>query len=195
MLHDPWLDRWLPQLCQDAGPRPVLEIGCGTGDDTCTLVAAGLSVVAFDLSAVSVAAARLRAPQARLSCQDVRDPFPLGTGEAGAVVASLSLHYFAWAETVALMQRIHQTLAPGGLLLCRLNSTEDRHFGAVGHPVIEPNFYQVKGQPKRFFDRASVDTLFSNGWQVISQAHHTTRKYLHTKALWEVIARPALPTP
>ena len=189
MLHDPWLDRWLPLLKASAGQRPVLEIGCGQGADTAALVQAGLDVVAFDISAASVAATRLRVPQARVHCQDVRDPFPLAAGEAGAVVASLSLHYFAWDETVMLVQRVRQLLDQGGLFLCRLNSTEDKHFGASGHPEIAPNFYRVDDQPKRFFDAQSVAALFASGWAVQSMEHQTTRKYLQAKALWEVIAR------
>lgn len=190
MLHDPWLERWLATLRQSAAGRPVLEIGCGTGADTATLVGAGLPVVAFDLSAAAVAATRLRVPQATVRCQDVRDPFPLAEGEAGAVVASLTLHYFPWAETVDLLQRIRRTLAPGGLLLCRLNSTEDRHFGAQGHPMIEANYYLVDGQPKRFFDEDGIDRLFAGGWHVLSRQHQTTNKYVRAKALWEVVARP-----
>lgn len=191
MLHDPWLTPWLSPLRQSVGSRPVLEIGCGTGADTVTLVQAGLAVTAFDLSAASAAATRLRVPQARVLCQDVRDPFPLGDGEAGAVIASLSLHYFPWLQTLELVQRVVRTLAPNGFFLCRLNSTEDKHFGAEGHPEIEPNYCLVDGQPKRFFDEKSVDLLFAEGWNVLSKTHQTTNKYVRTKALWEVVAQRA----
>jgi SAM-dependent methyltransferase len=122
-------------------------------------------------------------------CQDVRAPFPLGAGEAGAVIASLSLHYFPWAETLDLVRRIRDTLPPGGLFLCRLNSVEDKHFGASGHPAIEANYYLVDGQPKRFFDERATAELFANGWQLLAMEHQTTRKYVRQKALWEVVAR------
>jgi SAM-dependent methyltransferase len=186
MPHDDWLDPWLPELTARAAGGPVLEIGCGSGDDTATLAAAGLTVVAFDLSPEAVAAARARVPQARIGCQDVRDPFPLAPGSAGAVVASLSLHYFPWDETVALARRVHAVLRPGGLLLCRLNSTEDTHFGAQGHPRIDDNFYLVNGEPKRFFDAAAIDRLFADGWQRLSTRHAVTGKYGLPKSLWEV---------
>jgi SAM-dependent methyltransferase len=186
MPHDDWLDPWLPELTARAAGAPVLEIGCGSGDDTATLAAAGLAVVAFDLSPEAVATARARVPQAAVSCQDVRDPFPLAPGSAGAVVASLSLHYFPWDETVGLARRIHAVLRPGGLLLCRLNSTEDTHFGAQGHPRIDDDFYLVNGEPKRFFDAAAIDRLFADGWQRLSTRHAVTGKYGLPKSLWEV---------
>ena len=117
----------------------------------------------------------------------MRDAFPDGVQGTGVVVASLSLHYFAWAETLVLFDRVRRTLAPGGLLVCRLNSTEDIHFGAAGHPEIERHFYLVDGAPKRFFDRAAIDTLFASGWQVLSVQHMHTGKYIQQKALWEVV--------
>jgi SAM-dependent methyltransferase len=183
---DAWLVPWLAELTARAAGMPVMEIGCGSGDDTAALTAAGLSVVAFDLSPEAVAAARARVPQATIVCQDIRDPFPLGPGTAGAVVASLSLHYFAWEETTKIAARIHTVLRPGGLLLCRVNSTEDTHFGARGHPPIEADFYDVNGQAKRFFDAAALDRLFATGWQRLSARQAVTGKYGLPKSLWEV---------
>ena len=72
-------------------------------------------------------------------------------------------------------------------MLCRLNSTEDHHFGASGHQEIEPSFYLVDGEPKRFFDEASVNLLFATGWHCLSLEHFVTRKYIQSKALWEVV--------
>lgn len=187
MFPDPWLDRWLPLVVERAGTGPVFEIGCGHGDDTAVLAGAGLGVVAFDLSPAAVAAARLRVPSATIDCRDVRDAFPDAVRNVGVVVASLSLHYFPWAETVALVQRIRSVLRPGGVLLCRLNSTEDRNFGATGNPEIEQNYFLVDGQPKRFFDRDAVCSLFVDGWVRLSLEHFMTRKYVRKKALWEAV--------
>ena len=187
MATDNWLERWLPLVLARAADRPVLEVGCGHGDDTATLAHAGLRVVAFDLSAADVDAARMRVPSAVIECRDVRDPFPVQANQLGVVVASLSLHYFGWAETVALAQRIHDVLRPGGVLLCRLNSSEDRNFGASGHPQVEPGYFLVDGKPKRFFDEAAVRTLFATGWRILSLEHLTTLKYVKPKALWEVV--------
>jgi SAM-dependent methyltransferase len=165
----------------------VLEIGCGHGDDTATLAGAGLQVLAFDLSRVAVGIARARVPSATIECRDLRDPFPGEAHELGVVVASLSLHYFVWAETIALAERIRTVLRPGGVLLCRLNSTEDKNFGAHGRHEIEPNYFMVDGSPKRFFDESSVRSLFAAGWHVLAIEHFTTRKYVKAKSLWEVV--------
>lgn len=187
MQTDPWLKRWLPLISKHAEGSPVLEIGCGTGADTLTLVNAGLEVVAFDLEASAIDQARQLVPAATFFAQDVHEPFPPEVRETSVVIASLSLHYFAWDDTLALFQKVRQTLKPGGLLVCRLNSTQDIHFGAVGYPEIEPNYYLVEGAPKRFFDRASVNAVFATGWQVLSVQNLFTDKYMKPKALWEIL--------
>jgi len=107
------------------------------------------------------------------------------------VVASLSLHYFPWPETVALAARIRDVLVEKGLLLCRLNSTNDHHFGASGHPRIEPDYYLVDGEPKRFFGRAAVAALFANGWQTLQAEERTVDRYEKPKVLWEVVLERA----
>ncbi|MDP2818278.1 MAG: class I SAM-dependent methyltransferase [Polaromonas sp.] len=187
MFSDPWLKRWLPLAVTHAGEGPVLEIGCGHGDDTAVLAGAGLRVTAFDLSRAAVAVAKARVPSATVTRRDIRDPFPLEAQQAGLVVASLSLHYFSWEETQSIVQRVREVLRPGGLLLCRLNSTEDHHFGASGHQEIEPNFYLVNGEPKRFFDETAIELLLATGWRRLSLEHFVTRKYIKSKALWEVV--------
>jgi SAM-dependent methyltransferase len=182
---DPWLARWLPLIGERSGILPILEIGCGGGRDTEVLAGAGHRVVAIDLSADAIARARARVPQAVFHCQDLRAPFPVEA--AGVVVASLSLHYFPWSETEALVGRIRNLLRPAGLLLCRLNSTNDHNFGASGHPQIEENFYLVDGAPKRFFDRAAVDRLFASGWRMLGAEERIIDRYERPKSAWEVV--------
>lgn len=192
---DDWLDPWLRLVALRAAGQPVLELGCGSGRDTAVLASAGHLVVALDLSPDKIAAARSRAPSAELHCQDIRAPFPASAAQARVVVASLCLHYFGWRETVDLFTRIHDLLAAAGLLLCRLNSTNDLHYGAAGYPEIEKDYYLVDGRPKRFFDRTAVEALFGEGWQTLSMEEQTIHRYVHPKVVWEIVAegsaRPA----
>lgn len=185
MNSDPWLTRWLSLIAQRADAAPILEIGCGGGDDTCVLVESGLQVVGFDKSAAYVAQAKAHVPQAIIECRDVREPFPLQV--TGVVIASLSLHYFSWQETVAIVARIRDVLHPGGVLVCRLNSTDDHHWGASGHPAIEPDYYRVGDECKRFFDEAAIRRLFADGWRYVSLEHYVTQKYPLPKAVWEIV--------
>lgn len=191
MSDDPWLERWIPALRDACAGSPLLEIGCGSGHDTRTLVRYGLKVVAFDLSPEEVSRAQGAAPEASITVQSVLEPFPLEGSGIGAVVASLSLHYFTWQETISLVSRIHGTLRPGGLLLARLNSTEDTNYGAIGHPEIEPGLFLVHGQAKRFFSQADVTAIFGQGWKMRSLEHQVTNKYSFPKSLWELCVASA----
>lgn len=188
MSADPWLDRWLPLVRARAGSTPVLELGCGPGLDTRTLTDAGLAVVAIDKSPDAVAEARIRAPAATISVGDLLHDLPSVRSGFNVALASLSLHYFGWRETVDLFGRVRAVLSRDGLLIGRLNSTDDHHFGASGHPPIEPRYYRVDGEPKRFFDRADIETLMRDGWTVLALEHRVTDKYVKPKALWELVA-------
>jgi SAM-dependent methyltransferase len=186
LAGDPWLARWLLLLAERAGGRPVLELGCGGGRDTATLAEAGHRVIGVELSPAAAKRARDRVPSAEIHCRDIRAPFPI-TGPAGVVLASLSLHYFGWAETCDLVDRVRDALTPEGVLLCRLNSTNDHHFGASGHPEIEKNFYEVDGAPKRFFDRDAIDRLFARGWRALAIGEMVIDRYDHPKSVWEAV--------
>jgi SAM-dependent methyltransferase len=183
--RDDWLARWLPLIGERSAGLPILELGCGGGRDSEVLVAAGHKVVGIDLSAKAVKNARTRVPTADFHCQDIRAPWPVA--RAGVVVASLALHYFPWPETEALVARIHETLTPSSVLLCRLNSTNDHHFGASGHLRISNDYYTVDGEPKRFFDRTTVDRLFARGWRVLHNEEEVIARYDHPKSVWEMI--------
>lgn len=187
MLADPWLNRWLPLLRERAGSGLVLEIGCGHGDDTATLAEAGLKVHAFDLSDVAVGITKARVPSAVVECRDIREPLPEQAHDLGAVVASLSLHYFSWAETQNIVQRIHSALRPPASCCAASTRREITTSAPSGYPEIEPNFFLVNGERKRFFDEASIDSLFSEGWNRLSLEHFVTSKYVKAKALWEVV--------
>lgn len=187
--RDPWLDRWLALIAERAAGLPILELGCGAGRDSVVLAGAEHRVVGIDLAPEAIERSAKRVPSGSFHCQDIRDPFPVT--HAGVVVASLSLHYFPWRETEVLVGRIRQVLTPSGVLLCRLNSTNDHHFGASGHTAIGENFYRVDGQPKRFFDRAGVERLFAQGWRALGLEERVIDRYEHPKSVWQAVLERA----
>ena len=90
----------------------VLELGCGTGQVTARLLAAGADVVAVDALAAMLAAARRRAPGATFLEGDATDT-DVGAG-FDRVVLSFILHNFATEERVRLLRRAAAVVAPGG---------------------------------------------------------------------------------
>lgn len=193
MDKDPWLERWLPQLRKVAH---VLELGCDTGRDTAWLAGHGFSVVATDISTEALAACATAAPSAERLHHDLRDPLPFADSSFGAVIASLCLHYFDWATTVAAVSEIRRCLEPSGLLLCRVNSERDYLHGAGQGEEIEPGFYRQHGHyadTKRFFSAVDLDRLFE-GWREVSRKELTIERYVKPKVAWELaLVKPGDP--
>ena len=192
-MTDAWLDRWsgliAAQAISCASPR-ILELGCGEGRDTAWLAQQGhAGLIAVDISSESLAQCAQRVPYATTLLHDLRHPLPFADGSIDIVVASLSLHYFAWDKTLEIVAGIHRCLKENGLLLCRLNSTRDVHHGAVGHPEIAPHYYLVNGEPKRFFNEEDVRALFAHGWEMLALKEMLIDRYEMPKAVWESVLR------
>lgn len=186
--EDAWLERWWNLLEPDRD-APILDLGCGAGEDTRSLTRWGFRVVAADFSDKALEATRKRAPRAETKNVDLTRGLPFHDYLFQAIVASLSLHYFPWPETVKILEEVRRCLAPDGYLLARLNSTRDDHYAPADKKEIEPNFYLVDGYPKRLFDRQGVDALFATGWRVLNVEERTTNRYGTRKILWEIVAR------
>lgn len=178
-----------------ASGKPVLELGCDTGQDTRWLLDRGFSVVATDLSFEALQEARQSAAGALYVRHDLRTPLPFAPASFGAVVASLCLHYFDADTTARAIAGIRQSLAPGGLLLCRVNSEHDVLHGAGSGDEIEPGFYRQSARYagcKRFFSAGDLDRFFpSRDWQALGREERTVLRYDEPKIAWELVLRCA----
>jgi len=186
--EDAWLERWRDPFEADRH-SPVLDLGCGAGEDARSLSRWGLKVVAADFSEKALELTRRRAPEAETRHVDLTQGLPFPDAHFGVIVASLSLHYFPWRKTVEILEDIRRCLVPGGHLLARLNSTNDARYAAAHKEEIEPNFYLADGSPKRLFDCDDVFTLFSQDWKIDHASEQTTSRYGGEKTLWEIAAR------
>lgn len=90
----------------------VLEIGCGTGQVTEQLLAAGATVTAVDALPAMIEAARRRAPQATYLHANAND-LAVDDGH-DLVVLSFVLHNFDAAGRVAMLDRARRAVRPDG---------------------------------------------------------------------------------
>ena len=191
--HDRWMERWLPLIREAAGGGPLLELGCDTGGDTAWLLQQGLPAVATDIALEALKACAAAAPRALQVQHDLRRPLPFADAQFGIVVASLCLHYFDWATTAAAVGEIRRCLRPGGVLLCRVNSTRDTHHGAGQGEEIEPHYYRTDARYagyKRFFDAADLDRLFQPAhWAQVHRQETESHRYALPKVAWELVLR------
>jgi hypothetical protein len=119
VLDDRPLERWLlDRVAEEAGRRPVVDVGCGTGVATAYLDEAGADVRGLDFSPAMVEEARALHPALRFDVGDLRSLIRPETADGwGAIVAFYSLIHFAASELPDAVAALARPLAPGGLLV------------------------------------------------------------------------------
>jgi SAM-dependent methyltransferase len=187
MINDPWLENWLDLIRKRSWGGRVLELGCGSGWDTVELLSAGCSVIATDISRESLAECASSAAAADILQANISSPLPFVDHSMAVILASLSLHYFSWENTLQIASELRRCIQSGGILIARFNSTHDFHHGALSTEEIEPGFYQVGSRTKRFFDEDSVHT-FLLGWNIWFLEEKVIHRYRNPKYVWEVMA-------
>jgi SAM-dependent methyltransferase len=185
---DKWLDRWLDKIISASGEKAILELGCGEGRDTQQLCGAGLQAVGWDKSKDAIDIALQRKIDCTFHIGDIRSDLSTDGVSYPVVIASLCLHYFTREETLEIVEKIHTSLADGGLLLVRVNSTDDANYGAIEYPEIESNYYQVNRSAKRFFDEDDLETIFTvEKWNTLLREKNTIYRYEKPKFVWELV--------
>ena len=170
-----WLEPWVVRVSN----KSVLELGAGDGIDSAYLRRYCHTLVATDLT-----------PNQELEIiyLDHGKPLPFDESSFDVVIASLTLHYFKWSHTAQIVEEIRRVLQSGGLLVCRVNSVNDDHYGASGYPELEPGLYSVNGQKKRFFTKEDIVTLFHKKWNLEGIEEKRIDRYRHAKMVWEFAA-------
>ena len=159
---DDWLDRFEPIVtnCKSL----VLDLGCGSGNDTLYFVEKGKKVIACDQSMNAIKNIQKNFPEVlEARCFNMLDGFAFEDDSFEIVCADLCLHYFKEADTCRILNEIRRILIPGGHLFVRVNSVKDVNHGAGQGIEIEPHLYRTEdGMLKRFFDEEDVRRLFSD---------------------------------
>jgi SAM-dependent methyltransferase len=187
MRNDPWLKKWMDMLWEKSAGGYILELGCGSGWDTEDLLSAGCRVVATDIGRENVTGCAQRLPRAMVAQIDIGRPLPFADRRFPVILASLSLHYFSWTNTLQIEAELRRCLQPNGILLARFNSIHDYYHGASSETEIETNFYLVNGRTKRFFGEDHVRS-FLQGWDIRFLEENVIQRYKNPKYVWEAVA-------
>lgn len=181
-----WLSEWIGPIRAAMDDGPLLELGCGAGRDARVLVDAGFSVIGVD-----IAMNALKSSGAIGNClpvqTDLRQRLPFPDSAFNVVLASLCLHYFPWAQTLEVMDEIARVSRVPGMLLVRVNSTEDVNHGAGHGDLLEENFYRTGERTKRFFTEGDARKLLA-GFDIEMLRHRSIDRYEKTKKVWEARA-------
>lgn len=193
VVVDPVEEHWIEGLLADPAARAVirgrvLELGCGLGYDTRWLLQAGCQVTALDGSAVALARLAAALPGPQYVPHRLPAPLPFANASFDAVVAGLSLHYFLWHDTLAIMNEVHRVLRPGGLLLFAVNASGDSEFGYGQGVEVEPGLYAFEGRLKRFFTQGDCCALLAPGWDLQALLPLEEQRFGRLKRMWAAAA-------
>lgn len=181
--YDNWLEKYLNILNTTA--QPILDLGCGQGNDTLYLTEKGFKVIACDYSKNALEIVNKIVPQAQTMLVDISKKLPFKDGEFKVVIADLCLHYFDKKTTIEVMRELKRILQDGGYLFARVNSINDKNHGAGQGKKIEENYYFVEGYNKRFFNTKDVNKYFSIIGEVEAKEKEMLR-YEKPKKLFEI---------
>lgn len=187
LKYDLWLDKYESILIKSKD-IPVIDLGCGSGNDTLYLKERGYKVISCDFSEKALEGLNNLIADLNAECFDMQDGLPFESSSARVVISDLSLHYFTWSDTEKILGEIKRVLMKDGVLLCRVNSTNDINFGA-GHGIkIEQNFYNIDGKLKRFFNEGQLRALFKD-WDIQYIKENEINRYKSNKIAWEICIR------
>lgn len=182
-----WLNQY-NEILSESAIKPIIDLGCGSGTDTIHLLNGGFSVISCDFSKTILEKLRLLDSRIVTKCFNLENGLPFKDSTAHIIVASLSLHYFSWESTLRILKEIERVLDIDGYLICRLNSINDKNYGAGRGVEIEKNYYEIEGNRKRFFDESSIISLFSD-WKIVEIKECENRLYSKPKKAWEIVVR------
>jgi len=137
----------------------ILDVGCGDGQLTARIAAAGVDVRGVDSSSAMVAAARARGVAAE---EAGAEKLPWEDGEFDAVFSNAALHWVR--EQDAMMAEVHRVLRPGGRFVAEMGgkgnvaaihvafmAVLDRH--GFGEAETGVNYYPTPAEYTRRLER------------------------------------------
>ncbi|MBC8068669.1 MAG: class I SAM-dependent methyltransferase [Deltaproteobacteria bacterium] len=152
---------------------PVLDVGCGTGENALALAARGHDVVGVDAASAAIERARAKAESsgssARFELADALELAALGRSFA-TVIDSAVFHVFDDDERARYVKSLAAVVRPGG-----------RYFMLVFSDR-EPTDW---GGPRRI-SRAEIEQAFADGWTIraIEPARYETNKHEDGGLAW-----------
>ncbi|MCR5118931.1 MAG: class I SAM-dependent methyltransferase [Lachnospiraceae bacterium] len=169
---------------------PVLDLGCGTGNDTLYLIEKGKQVISCDLSENAIANIKKNFPEVlEAKCFNMLEGLPFEDHAYELVIADLCLHYFSETDTHAVIAEIKRVLKPGGHLILRVNSVNDVNHGAGCGRELEPHLYvSSAGTTKRFFNEEDIRYFFKD-FEIEYLKEEIMSRYKLEKRLYRVCLR------
>lgn len=187
--YDLWLDKY-QQVLNSSRNQPILDIGCGVGNNGLYLTEKGLNVIACDFSEKAINIVKELLPEVETKIFNMLNTFPFEDSSQQVVIADLSIHYFYWNDTMKIVKEVNRILKENGYFVGRVNSVNDINHGAGQGTEVEENLYEFNNCLKRFFNRKQLEELFAiNEWCILNIDETEMNRYANPKVCWEFIVK------
>lgn len=159
---DDWLEKFDDIILSCTSP--ILDLGCGSGNDTLYLINKGKKVISCDQSINAIENIKKNFPEIYdTKCFNMLDGMPFNDNSYELIIADLCLHYFREKDTLRILNELRRVLVIGGHLIFRINSINDVNHGAGKGKEIEHHLYETDDKRlKRFFDEKDIRNFFKN---------------------------------
>jgi trans-aconitate methyltransferase len=146
-------------------PKPgerVLDLGCGSGQLTAKIAAAGAAVIGIDLSPDMIAQARANYPEIKFDVADATT-FEIDTS-VDAVFSNALLHWVN--DAAAAIACVHRALKPGGRFVMEMGGKGNTRtllaaVREVAGELRNPWFYPSVGEYSALLERAGFEVRFA----------------------------------
>ena len=188
LKYDDWLDLFEDKIKNCT--TPIIDLGCGSGNDTLYLLEKGKEVIPCDYSENAIENIKKNFPEIqRTECFDMVNGLPFPNDFTDIIIADLTLHYFLEKDTIKILEEIKRVLKSKGILIFRVNSINDVLYGAGKGLEVEKHLYQTDDMGyKRFFDEKDIK-YFLNGWDISYMQEEDMTRYDKPKKLWRCLAK------
>jgi ubiquinone/menaquinone biosynthesis C-methylase UbiE len=148
-------------LAHVAAGTTVLDLGCGAGQFSAELAAAGAHPIAVDVAAEALRRARERVPGLDARLWAAGEPLPLADNSADAVWAGEVIEHVA--DVAPWLSEVRRVLRPGGTLLL---TTPGHGPGTLLALALSPRRFAAHFEPRsdhlRFFSRRTLRVLLDD---------------------------------
>lgn len=191
-IEDIKTDGWLDDFSNiiDNSSTPILDLGCGSGNDTLYLINKGKQVISCDQSLNAIDNIKRNFPEIYdTKCFNMLDGIPFNDNSFDVVIADLCLHYFKEEDTFRVLNEIKRVLTKNGYLIFRVNSINDINHGAKEGNEIEHHLYETSDKRlKRFFDEEDIRYIFKN-FSIEYLNEEVMTRYKLEKRLYKCLAK------
>lgn len=120
LKYDEWLDLFASEIKNCT--TPIIDLGCGSGNNTLYLVERGKDVIPCDYTENAISNIKKNFPEIkRTECFDMAGGLPFPNDFTDIIIADLCLHYFLEQDTFKILAEIKRVLKPSGSLILRVN--------------------------------------------------------------------------